>query len=156
MNFERGHLSYGTSHLLAYKPFQNWDCPRSTVGMSRHEITAEQWVIIEPLIPKQRAGPGRKRNHDRQTLNGILVVLKTGCAWQDVPRVYGSPATCWRRFCAWSQEGTWERMWRALLSQLDAQGTLEWAQAFLDGSVVPAKKGEPAAGGGRAGKARKS
>jgi transposase len=124
--------------------------------MSRHEITDEQWVIIEPLIPKQRAGPGRKRNNDRQTLNGILVVLKTGCAWQDVPRVYGSPATCWRRFCAWSQDGTWERMWRALLSQLDAQGKLEWAQAFLDGSFVPAKKGEPASGGRRSGKARKS
>jgi hypothetical protein len=25
---------------------------------------------------------------------------------------------------------------------LDAQGKLEWAQAFLDGSFVPAKKGE--------------
>jgi hypothetical protein len=30
---------------------------------------------------------------------------------------------------------------RALLSQLDGQQKLEWAQAFLDGSFVPAKKG---------------
>ncbi len=68
--------------------------------MSRHEITDEQWAIIEPLIPKQKAGPGRKQNNARQTLHGILVVLKTGCTWEDVPRVYGSPATCWRRFRA--------------------------------------------------------
>ena len=110
--------------------------------MSRHDITDEQWAVIEPLIPKQNPGPGRKRNPDRHTLNGILYVLKTGCPWEDVPRAYGSPATCWRRFSAWSAEGTWERIWRTLLSRLDAQGTLEWAQAFLDGSFVPANKGE--------------
>ena len=40
-----------------------------------------------------------------------------------------------------SLDGTWERIWRTFLSQLDAEGKLEWAQAFLDGSFVPAKKG---------------
>jgi transposase len=112
--------------------------------MSRHDLADEQWTIIAPLLPKQRSGPGRKRHDDRQTLNGILFVLKTGCTWEDVPRAYGSPATCWRRFRAWSADGTWERMWRTLLSQLDAHGTLEWAQAFLDGSFVPANRGAPA------------
>jgi transposase len=109
--------------------------------MSRHEITDAQWAVITPLIPKQKPGPGRKRNDDRLTLNGILFVLKTGCRWEDVLRVYGSPTTCWRRFCTWSKDGTWERIWRTLLSRLDARGQLEWAQAFLDGSFVPAKKG---------------
>src|SRR5919109_2100914 len=112
--------------------------------MSRHDLTEAQWTIIEPLIPAQKPGPGRKRNGNRRTLNGILFVLKTGCPWEDVPRTYGSPATCWRRFRAWAADGTWERIWRTLLSQLDAQGKLEWAQAFLDGSFVPAKKGGPA------------
>jgi transposase len=102
----------------------------------------EQWAVIEPLIPQQKPGPDRKRTHDRHTLNGILFVLKTGCTWEDVPRAYGSPATCWRRFRLWAAEGTWEQIWRALLSQLDARGKLEWTQAFLDGSFVPAKKGD--------------
>jgi transposase len=109
--------------------------------MSRHDLSDAQWTIIEPMIPKQRAGPGRKRNDDRQTLNGILFVWKTGCPWEDVPRAYGSPATCWRRFRAWSADGTWERIWRTRLRQLDAQGQIGWAQAFLDGSFVPANKG---------------
>jgi hypothetical protein len=69
-------------------------CPQYIVGMSRHDLTDEQWAVIEPLIPQQKSGPGRKRNDDRQTLNGILFVLKTGCAWEDVPRRFGSPATC--------------------------------------------------------------
>jgi transposase len=123
--------------------------------MSRHDLTDEQWAIIMPLIPKQNPGPGRRRNDYRRTLDGILFVLKTGCPWEDVPRVYGSPATCWRRFSAWARNGTWARMWRALLSQLDEQGKLEWAQAFLDGSFVPAKKGDLALAKRKWGKAPK-
>jgi transposase len=123
--------------------------------MRRHDLTDARWAILGPLIPQQTSGPGRKRNDDRRTLNGILFALKTGCPWEDVPRAYGSPAPCWRRFHAWSQDGTWERMWRMRLSQLDAQGKLEWAQAFLDGRFVPAKKGAPASGRPKSARARK-
>ena len=109
--------------------------------MSRHEISDQQWAVIEPLLPKQGRGRGRPRANDRRTLNGILYVLKTGCAWADMPDKYGSATTCWRGLAQWSANGTWETIWRTLLSQLDAQGKIEWAQAFLDGSFVPAKKG---------------
>lgn len=108
--------------------------------MSRHELTDQQWAVIEPLIPKPKK-MGRPRADDRTTLNGILYVLKTGCAWEDMPREYGSSTTCWRRLQQWSADGTWEGIWRTLLSQLDADTKIEWAQAFLDGSFVPAKKG---------------
>ena len=109
--------------------------------MSRHDLTDEQWHILEPLLPKRTSTRGRPRADDRQTLNGILYVLKTGCAWEDMPRTYGSPTTCWRRLQRWSVDGTWERIWRRLLSQSDRESQLEWTQAFLDGSFVPAKKG---------------
>jgi transposase len=42
--------------------------------------------------------PGRKRIDDRRTLAGILFVLRTGIAWQQLPQEleYGSGMTCWR------------------------------------------------------------
>jgi transposase len=109
--------------------------------MSRHEITDQQWEVIEPLLPIKKTNMGRPTADPRKTLNGILYVLKTGCPWADMPRKYGSPTTCWRRLQQWTEDGTWDRIWRALLSQLDAQSKIEWAQAFLDGSFVPSKKG---------------
>src|SRR5918912_3597067 len=109
--------------------------------MNRHELTDAPWAVIEPLLPQQKPGPGRRRADDRRTLNGILHVLKTGCAWEGMPRTYGSPTTGWRRLQTWSQEWIWERIWRALLSQLDAHSQLAWTKAFLDGRVVPAKQG---------------
>ena len=38
-------------------------------------------------------------------------------------------------------DGIWLKAWRALLRQLDAQGQLDWAETFADGSFAPAKKG---------------
>jgi hypothetical protein len=38
-------------------------------------------------------------------------------------------------------DGTWERIWRRLLRELDEEGKVEWTRAFLDGTFVPAKRG---------------
>jgi transposase len=111
--------------------------------VSTTELTDEQWRCLEPLLPPLRQGRGRPRADDRNTLNGIFHVLRTGCRWEDVPRQYGSPTTCWRRLRAWEQDGTWENIWRSLLALLDDQDKLECDKAFLDGSFVPAKKGVP-------------
>ncbi len=110
--------------------------------MRATELTDEQWLRLEPLLPPPRRGRGRPRADDRKTLNGILYVLRTGCRWQDVPRECVSPSACWRRLRAWEWDGTWEKIWRVLLALLDDRDNLEWACAFLDGSFVPAKKGE--------------
>jgi len=109
--------------------------------MNRHALTDDQWTILEPLLPKRKTHMGRPPADNRRVLDGILYVLKTGCAWMDLPREYGPYSTAFRRFNQWSADGTWDRIWRTLLSQLDARERLDWAQAFLDGSFVPAKKG---------------
>ena len=90
--------------------------------MKTTELTDERWRRIQPLLPPPYRGLGRLRADDRKTLNGILHVLRTGCRWHDVPREYGSPSTCWRRLRAWEEDGTWERLWRALLALLVERG----------------------------------
>jgi transposase len=104
------------------------------------DLSNAQWELIRPLLPPAKA-TGRPRANDRRTLNGILYVLRTGCRWKDLPDRYGSSVTCWRRLDQWQMDGTWERIWRAFLTSLDEAGKLDWSQAFLDGSFVPAKKG---------------
>ncbi len=72
---------------------------------SRFEIDDELWAEIESLIPARQRRfryPGRKAIPDRLALNGILHVLHTGIAWEDLPQEYGygSGVTCWRRLRA--------------------------------------------------------
>lgn len=104
------------------------------------ELPDDQWAVITRLLPPHK-GRGRPRAEDRRTLNGILWVLRSGARWKDLPRRYGSPSTCHRRLQKWQEVGVWEHIWLAFLSTLNQQGKLNWSQAFLDGSFVPAKKG---------------
>lgn len=103
-------------------------------------LSDHQWQVIEPLLPLPNR-MGRPRANDRQTLDAILFVLRSGSRWEDLPKELGSPTTAWRRLKSWEDAGVWENIWRAVLNSLEAQDKLEWAQAFLDGSFVPAKKG---------------
>jgi len=59
----------------------------------------EQWKKLEPLLPKTAPGKngGRPWNDNRQVLEGILWVLKSGARWRDLPSRYPSASTCWRR-----------------------------------------------------------
>lgn len=117
------------------------DSPKSERVPRRYEVSDEQWAEIAPLIPNKRTRRGRPRAGRRRTLNGILYVLQTGRTWEEVPRQYGSPATCWRRLQEWTADGSWERIWRAYLAGLDEVGRAAWTEAFLEGRFVPLKRG---------------
>jgi hypothetical protein len=104
------------------------------------ELGDEQWELIAPLLPKHKRR-GRPRAEDRRTLNGILWVLRSGARWKDLPPKYGSRSTCDRRLRQWQEQGVWERIRLKFLSTLDYQAKLDWSEAFLDGSFVPAQKG---------------
>jgi transposase/quinol monooxygenase YgiN len=99
-------------------------------------LTDEQWVRVSMQLPAPKR-EGRPRADDRQTLDGILYVLRTGCRWHDLPAEYGSAVTCWRRLARWEADGTWERVWRALFSTLTTREKLAWARAFLSPARGP-------------------
>ncbi len=123
-----------------------WRANSSELGDSEQTVlkslrlSDSQWACICPLLPVPRR-EGRPRADDRRTVEGILYVLRTGCRWKDLPSEYGSAVTCWRRFVAWEADGTWARIWQALLPTLDTAARMAWAQALLDGRVVPSKQG---------------
>jgi transposase len=103
----------------------------------------DQWLKLDPLLPTMPPGKkgGRPWRNNRQVLEGILWVLKTGARWRDLPERYPSPSTCWRRLKLWEEMDIWLDIWRALLAQLDEQQYLMWEETFADGSFAPAKKG---------------
>lgn len=106
-------------------------------------LTDEQWAKIEPLIPKTPKNPkgGRPPSDDRECLEGILWILRSGARWKDLPEQYPHYSTCHRRLQAWHEAGVIKEVWRAFLSELDHDGILDWEEAFVDATFIPAKKG---------------
>jgi hypothetical protein len=81
------------------------------------DVTDLQWERIRLLLPPLRT-PGRPRAEPRRTLNGILYVLTTHCAWHTMPRHYGSYTTCWRRLFRWQRQGIWRHIQHVLATPL--------------------------------------
>ena len=108
-------------------------------------LSVELWKKIEALLPeeKPRDKGGRPRVSDQQALNGILFVLRTGIAWEDLPQElgFGSGMTCWRRLREWQTAGVWHRLHLLLLAQLRAAGKLDFSRASVDGASVPSPRG---------------
>lgn len=110
------------------------------------KLTDAQWALIEPLLPEPKSGPGRRGRRARpfrEVLDGILWVLRTGAAWSDLPNRYPPYQTCHRRFQQWCEDGTLERILVTLRRDLRDRGGIEDIEGFIDGTYVPAKKGDP-------------
>jgi predicted DNA-binding transcriptional regulator YafY len=81
--------------------------PKTCSGLT--EITEDQWKNIVRLLPVP-SWTGRPRSNDRQIINGILYVLKNKVRWNDLPRNYGAPTTCYTRFQVWKKTGVWAKI----------------------------------------------
>ena len=117
----------------------------------RTVLTDTRRAKIRPLLPPP-AETGRPRADDRRTMEAILYLVRTGCAWADLPPELGDDATAHRRLRRWQAEDVWERICQALLAELDAGGGIDWSTALLDSSFAPANGG--GAGVGLTGKGK--
>jgi transposase len=108
------------------------------------ELTDEQWTLIEPLLaelPKRGDGKGRPWRDNREIMNGILWILRSGARWKDLPNKFPSYQTCHRRFQAWVKDGSLRRVLETLAHDLETRGEINLSECFIDGTFVAAKKG---------------
>jgi len=113
--------------------------------MAKELVSDDLWVICEPIIPrlkKSRKG-GRPPVGNREALTGILFVLKTGIAWEDLPQEMGCGCgmTCWRRLVAWQKAGVWDKLHHILLEELQRADQIDWSRAIVDSAALKAVMG---------------
>ena len=109
------------------------------------DVSTALWKKLKPLLPQAKLSSkgGRPRLDDELALNGIMFVLRTGIAWEDLPQEsgFGSGMTCWRRLRDGQAAGVWHRLHRVLLDQLRGADRLDLSRASVDGSTVPSPRG---------------
>ena len=103
----------------------------------------EVWERVSHVIPADRPKPkgGRPRMDNRQALNAIFYVLRTGCQWNAIPRSLGASSTVHDRFSEWVQAGVFERLWEEGLKQYADEVGIEWEWNAMDGAMVKAPLG---------------
>jgi transposase len=110
-------------------------------------VTDALWERLQPLLPpppeRRFRFPGRKPLDYRKILTGILFVLKTGIAWDDLPAELGCGCgkTCRHYLQQWYQAGVWQQLHAVLLAELNGADQIDWHRALIDASFVKAPEG---------------
>jgi transposase len=89
--------------------------------VKRYELSDWQWERVKELLLGKAGDPGRSGRDNRQFVNGVLWVLRSGAHWHDLPERYGKWKTAHTRFSRWAKAGVWERVFEALIRDRDNQ-----------------------------------
>jgi len=84
------------------------------------DLSNEQWLIIQPLIPVSRTRHGgRPREVNmREVINTILYLNRTGCQWDMLPHDLLPKSTAYEYFSQWRDDGTWQTIVDVLRTQI--------------------------------------
>ena len=86
---------------------------------------------IPPLLPGKEGDVGRTAQDNRQFINGVLWIARSGAPWRDLPERYGNWNSVFQRFRRWSVKGVWQQAFDAL-----QEPDLDWL--LIDSTMIRA------------------
>ncbi|MET7275482.1 transposase [Streptomyces flaveolus] len=89
-------------------------------AIERRAVGADRAAAAGP-----NAEAGRAMADHREVIDAIAFKYRTGTPWMDLPERFGSWKGAHNRLRMWAIDGTWEKVFTALLAQADAEGELE-------------------------------
>lgn len=106
----------------------------------------ELWAFVEPLLPEHknthRYGGGRPRVDDRDAMDAIFHLLRTGAQWNSLNATgICSSSTAHRRFQEWEAAGVFEKLWRSGLEVYEELEGVDWSWMSMDGAMTKAPLG---------------
>jgi transposase len=119
-------------------------------------LSDKLWKQIEPLLPPRKPHPlgcHNPRVPDRDAMNAILFVLRTGCQWNALDATgICSCSSAYRRFREWTDAGVFDAFWRTGLVKYDGLKGIDWSWLSMDGAMTKA----PVAGSKKPGRIRRT
>jgi len=116
---------------------------RQTGVAENFRLPDAMWERVQPLLPPEPPKPkgGRPRNDDRQMMDAIFFVLRTGIQWKALPRSIAAGSSAHDRFQEWQRGGVFRKMWEAGLLTYDKLKHIEWKWQAMDGAMTKATLG---------------
>ena len=96
----------------------------------RHDISDRVWELLEPHLLGRKGTWGGNARNNRQFINAVIWILRTGAPWRDLPPDLGGWKNTHRRFSRWRDKGVWEKLVEILKGDPD----YEWL--MIDASHI--------------------
>ena len=116
--------------------------------MPRRIISDSQWERVAPLLPGKDGDRGRSARDNREFLEAVLWIARTGAPWRDLPNEFGLWNSVFRRFRRWALKDAFEKVFQELAADADFEYVL------VDGTIVRLHQHGAGAKGGLAAKRR--
>ena len=100
--------------------------------MVRRMLRDDQFERIASLLPGRPGSRGRPAADNREFVEAVLWVARTGSPWRDLPEEFGGWNSVYKRFARWSQAGIWHGVFAELASDADFE------EIFIDSTIVRA------------------
>ena len=105
----------------------------------------ELWARIVPLLPPRQLHPlgcHRPWVEDRQAMDAMFFVLRTGCQWTALQETgLCSRSSAHRRFQEWTAAGVFLALWQSGLGAYEVLKGLDWEWLAMDGAMTKAPLG---------------
>lgn len=85
------------------------------------DLSEAQWEKLAPLLPQPSPEDRPLEHSRREIINAIFYVLRTGCAWRQLPHDLPPWQTVYWYLRRWQKDGTWERVSSTLRQQVRVQ-----------------------------------
>jgi transposase len=104
------------------------------MGMTRQILNDEMWEELSSALEQvkdRRGAPSRLS--EREFLEAVLFLARTGMPWRDLPTDFGAWSAVYMRFRRWEKAGVWRTLWEIL-----QQGACPLAlELFVDSTSIP-------------------
>jgi transposase len=111
----------------------------------RWRISDELWADMKQFLPPPMPHPlgcHRPRVPDRDAMNAILYVARTGCQWAALDvTCFCKHSAAHRRFQEWVEAGVFEQFWIYGLLNYDELQGIDWRFLSMDGAMTKAPLG---------------
>ena len=113
-------------------------------------IPDQTWERMQPLLPARPPHPlgcHNPRVCDRDAMEAILLVLRTGMQWNALnATAICSSSSAHRRFQEWAEAGVFAEFWRQGLLAYEQLKGIEWLWLSCEGAMGKAPLGGAATG----------
>jgi len=102
----------------------------------RKLINNATWALLEVALQKAKhsqAGAPATLS-DRDFIEAVLYLNRTGCPWRDLPAQLGYWHAVYMRFRRWEDRGIWHKLWKNLQGEKFSQAR----DLFMDSTTVRA------------------
>lgn len=108
----------------------------------RYELTEQEWERVKELLPAENSGRGRPSKPNRDMLNGMVWIAKSGAAWRDLPERFGAWQTVYERITVWSNGNVFGKIFDILSIDADLQDlSIDSTSCKVHQHAAGAKKG---------------